>query len=102
MGFRVSRDEFLEDPELQDRVMLAFMKDNKRSLRSVIRKFNGQTVNGVDVTTSGILAASHLAGIGGVLSFFYPERYQYRTYDDNGASVAMYMKKFGGFDMRGL
>jgi hypothetical protein len=102
MGFRVGREEFLGDPDIQDRVMLAFIKDNKRSLRGVIRKYHGQEVNGIQVTESGILAAAHLAGVGGVLAFFYPEKYAYKTSDSNGATVAMYMKKFGHINMTGI
>ena len=103
MGFKVSNEEFLNNPALQDRVMLAFMRDNKRSLAPIIRKFNGQTVNGVRVSPSGVLAAAHLAGVGGVLSFFYPEKYgHYRTGDSNGATVAMYMEKFGHYNMEGM
>lgn len=102
MGFKVTRQEFLNNPELQDRVMLAFMRDNKRSLRHIIKKYDGKVVNGVKVTESGILASSHLAGVGGVLAFFNPSKYTYKTSDSNGASVAMYMKKFSDYDMRGL
>lgn len=103
MGFKVDHQEFLNNRDIQDKVMLAFMKDNKRSLRKIIQKYDGKVVNGVEVTESGVLASAHLAGVGGVLSWFYPEKYgKYRTYDDNGASVQMYMKKFAHYDMRGL
>ena len=99
MGFKLSQKEFLNNPEIQDKVMLAFMRDNRRSLKPLIRKYDGKMVNGVRVTESGILAAAHLAGVGGVLSWFYPEKYQYKVVDANGASVAMYMKKFGGIQL---
>lgn len=102
MGFHVTQEEFLNDKNLQDRVMLKFMRDNRRSLKGVIEKFSGQVVNGVRVSEAGILGSSHLAGVGGVLSFFYPEKYSYRGVDANGATVAMYMEKFEHFDVSGL
>lgn len=102
MGFDVSNEEFLSDTDLQDRVMIKFMKDNRRSLRALIKRYDGQVINGVLVTPSGVLAAVHLAGVGGVLAFFYPEKYNYSTGDSNGATVAMYMKKFGGYNLSDL
>lgn len=102
MGFSVSKEEFLTNTDLQDRVMIKFMKDNRRSLRALIKRYRGQEINGIRITESGILAASHLAGVGGVLAFFYPEKYNYSTGDSNGATVAMYMKKFGGYNLSDL
>lgn len=102
MGFNVSKEEFLADTELQDRVMIKFMKDNQRSLRGIIKRYAGQEVNGILITKSGILASAHLAGVGGVLAFFDSTRYNYSTSDSNGATVAMYMKKFGGYNLSDL
>lgn len=102
LGYSVSADEFLSDPSLQDEVMVKYMKDNRRTLSKLIRNYAGLEVNGVVVTESGILAGAHLAGTGGLLAFFYPEKYGYRTSDANGTSVAYYMKKFSGYDLSGM
>lgn len=102
MGFDVSNEEFLESPELQDEVMLKFMRDNRRSLRSLIKKYHGQVVHGVEITEAGILSSAHLVGVGGVLAFFYPDRYTYRTQDSNGTTVKYYLTAFKDFDMSGL
>lgn len=102
LGFNVSPQEFLASPAIQDSAMLAYMRDNARSLRKVINKFNGTIVNDVYVTKAGILAGAHLVGSGGILAFFYPERYNYRVVDGNGVHVAQYMTKFAGYDLQGL
>lgn len=102
LGVKVTRSEFLNNPALQDSVMILWMRDNARSLRGLISKYNGTYYNGVYITKAGILAGAHLVGPGGVLAFFYPDRYSYRTRDGNGVSVAEYMTKFSHYDLRQL
>lgn len=102
LGFKVSQKQFLNSKKLQDTVMVAYMRENRRELKPLIKKFSGKVVRGVHVTESGILAAAHLAGSAGVWSWFYPHKYSYGTVDKNGASVKLYMKKFAGYDMRRL
>ena len=102
MGVDVSADEFLQNPRLQDSVMIAWLRDNARTLRGLIRKYNGTEYEGVYVTKAGILAGAHLVGPGGMLAFFYPDKYDFRTVDGNGVHVSEYMKKFAHYDLRGL
>jgi hypothetical protein len=102
LGFKVSNEDFLADPKLQDKVMLAYMRANRDELRGVIRKFNGKMVRGVYITESGILAGAHLTGSRGVLAFFYPERYTGNLKDANGTSISKYMRKFSGYSLSGL
>lgn len=102
LGYTVTPKQFLQNTKLQDSVMVQYMRDNRRELKPLIKKYAGRVVRGVHVTESGILAAAHLAGTGGVWSWFYPNKYHYGTVDKNGASVKLYMKKFGGYNMREL
>jgi len=102
IGINVSREEFLATPSLQDSAMVTYMRVNARGLSKIINEFSGTTHNGVYVTKAGILAGAHLVGMGGVLSFFYPEKYSHRTVDGNGVHVTQYMQKFAGYDLRGL
>ncbi|MDP5082217.1 MAG: peptidoglycan-binding protein LysM [Winogradskyella sp.] len=90
-------NQFLYDPELQEKAFIANAKRNKWVLRKDIKRFEGKLVDGVKVTESGILAAAHLAGPGSVKKFL-------RSYggdnfsDAYGSSVRYYMKKFSGYD----
>ncbi len=88
---------FLSNPELQEKAFIANTQRNKWVLRKDIKRFNGKYIKGVKVTESGILAAAHLAGPGGVKKFL-------RSYgengfaDANGTTIRYYMKKFSGYD----
>lgn len=100
IGIRTTRREFLNNEELQDSAMVKYMRANAYELRRVITRFEGKVHRGILVTKSGILAAAHLTGTMGVLTFFYPEKYRYRTRDANGATVQMYMRKFANYDIQ--
>ena len=90
-------NDFLSNPELQERAFLANAERNKWILRKDIERFVGKSIHGVLITESGILAAAHLGGPGNVKKFL-------RSYgssnfaDAYGSSVKYYMKKFSGYD----
>lgn len=96
LGFKVSKQEFLDNPALQEEAMQALLEHNHRKLRKYIEKYCGQTINGVYVTESGILAAAHLAGQGNVKRFF---RKGYEFKDGYGTSLTSYMQKFSGYQL---
>ncbi|MGG5487399.1 peptidoglycan-binding protein LysM [Gaetbulibacter sp. PBL-D1] len=90
-------NQFLYNPELQEKAFLANAERNKWILRKDINRFVGKTIGGVNVTESGILAAAHLAGPGSVKKYL-------RSYGSNnfkdayGTSIRHYLKKFSGYD----
>jgi len=90
-------DQFLKDPELQEKAFIANVERNKWILRRDIRNFTGKKVNGILITESGILAAAHLAGAGSVKNYL-------RSYgtdnfaDAYGTTIEYYMKRFSGYD----
>jgi hypothetical protein len=90
-------NQFLQNPELQEKAFIANAQRNKWILRKDIERFNGMTINGVRITESGILAAAHLAGPGSVKKYL-------RSYGANGfkdafgTSIQYYIKKFSGYD----
>ena len=89
--------EFLNNPRLQEKAFKALLAKNKWILRKEIQEYNGKTVNGIEITESGILAAAHLGGAGSVKKFF--SNNGKKTIKDNyGTSLRSYMKKFGGYD----
>ena len=90
-------NQFLYNPELQEKAFLANAERNKWVLRKDIKRFEGQLIAGVKVTESGILAAAHLAGPGSVKEFLRSYGGQNRS-DAYGTSVKTYMKKFSGYD----
>jgi len=97
IGFKdVSNYEFLSNPEIQEEAMLVLLQKNKHTLRREIKKYVGETVNGIYITESGILAAAHLGGAGNVRKFF---RKGYEFEDGNGTKMTSYMIRFSGYNL---
>ena len=90
-------NQFLYNPELQEKAFIANTERNKWILRKDINRFVGKRINGIEITESGILAAAHLAGPGSVKEYL-------RSYGRNGfsdaygTSISNYMKRFSGYD----
>ncbi|WP_191860055.1 peptidoglycan-binding protein LysM [Hanstruepera ponticola] len=88
---------FLQNPEIQEKAFVANAQRNKWILRKDIEKYVGKTINGINITESGILAAAHLAGPGNVKKYL-------RSYgadifaDAYGTTIQYYIKKFSGYD----
>ena len=96
----VTREQFLTDKTIQDVAMVALMRYNYKQLRPLIRMYSGKWHNGIYVTTSGLLAAAHLVGVGGVNAYFHPDSVQYArfvTVDANGATAEHYMNRFANY-----
>ena len=66
LKIKVTKEAFLNSPDLQEYAMQQLLKYNKKKLQKYIDKFDGQTINGILVTESGLLAAAHLGGAGSV------------------------------------
>ena len=96
LGFKMSKDEFLNSPYIQEKAMYALLKQNKRSLRKYIEKYDGKYVHGVLVTESGLLAAAHLGGAGSVKKWFRTGKVRK---DGNGVKITSYMERFGGYNL---
>jgi len=96
LGFKMSREEFLNSPETQEKAMYALLKQNKKSLRKYIEKYDGKIVHGVLVTESGLLAAAHLGGAGSVKKWFRTGKVRK---DGNGVKITTYMERFSGYDL---
>lgn len=90
---------FLYNESLQDSLMILNMKQNAYSLSELIETLDGTYWGDVYITKSGLLAGAHLMGPGGVLSYFYPEIYNFRVKDANGIHVLEYIREFSGYDL---
>lgn len=90
-------NQFLYNPELQEKAFMANASRNKWILRKDIDRFVGKKINGIEITESGILAAAHLAGPGSVKKYlrsFGRNRFS----DAYGTSISYYMNRFSGYD----
>lgn len=96
LGYNVTQEEFLNDPELQEDAMNELLLHNRKKLRRFIDKYCFTEVDGVVITESGILAAAHLAGQGNVKKYF---RKGYEFKDGYGTRLTSYLKTFSGYQL---
>ena len=97
LGFKVTKEEFLSNPQLQEEAMMALLLHNKEKLQLYIDTFDGKTINGMLITESGILAAAHLGGQGSVKRYFKNGKV---FKDGYGTKITSYMEKFSGYDIQ--
>jgi hypothetical protein len=89
---------FLNSPLLQEKAFEALISKNKWVLRDYIDRFNGQTINGVKISESGLLAAAHLGGAGNVMKFLESNG-EVVFGDANHVPITKYMKRFVDYDV---
>jgi len=100
--------DFAENPNIwteaqQDIDILKLLKNNKHYLRhkSLFKGYEhyiGQTINGVKITESGVLAASHLVGYKNVKKFLSSNG-EKDPADGNGTKCSAYMTLFAGYNL---
>ena len=97
LGYKVSKKEFLNNPDLQEEAMLSLLNHNKEKLQQYIDVYDGKTINGIYITESGILAAAHLGGQGSVRRYFRNGKV---FKDGYGTKITSYMSQFSGYDIK--
>ena len=96
LKIKVTKEAFINSPDLQEYAMQQNLLYNKKRLKKYIDKFEGQEVNGILVTESGILAAAHLGGAGSVKKWFRTGKV---AKDGNGVKITQYMEQFSGYEL---
>ena len=96
LKIKVTREAFLNSPDLQEYAMKQLLLYNKKKLKKYIDEFDGQIVHGILVTESGLLAAAHLGGQGSVKKWFRTGKIRK---DGNGVKITSYMKRFSGYKL---
>ena len=99
-----SKATFLASESIQDQAAKDWVELLcKRMKRYDLAKYIGETIAGVHVTESGIIAAAHLKGFGSKkypgVSQFLRTNGQTNAEDAFGTSVADYMRKFEDYDL---
>ena len=89
---------FLNDPKLQEEAFYTLCSLNKWILKRDIANSVGRTIQGIEITESGILAAAHLAGAGNVKKFLRSNG-EHNAKDAFGTDIKDYMKRFAGYDV---
>tara|TARA_R100000656_G_scaffold86856_1_gene63111 strand:- start:229 stop:732 length:504 start_codon:yes stop_codon:yes gene_type:complete len=96
LKIRVTKEAFLNSPDLQEYAMQQNLLYNKKRLQKYINKYAGEIHNGIFITESGILAAAHLGGAGSVKKYFRSGKIMK---DGNGIKITSYLERFGGYQL---
>lgn len=98
LGIKVTKDDFLNNPQLQEDAVFLLLIANKKNLRRHIEKYSYNKIKGITVTESGILAAAHLVGSGKVKKWLNTNGKETKK-DALGTSIETYMRKFKGYEL---
>lgn len=94
-----SIQDFLNNPKAQENAQIAFKKKQWGYLKAVgAVKYLNQTINGILITESGLLAGAHLKGAGCVIKYLTTNG-SVNGKDAYGTSVESYIKAFCGYDV---
>ena len=96
LKIKVTKEAFLNSPDLQEYAMQQNLLYNKKKLQKYIDRFDGCLVDGILITESGILAAAHLGGPGSVKKYFRSGKI---AKDGNGVKMTNYMQRFSGYEL---
>jgi len=96
LKIKVTKEAFLNSPDLQEYAMQQNLLHNKKKLQKYIDRFDGCLIDGILITESGILAAAHLGGPGSVKKYFRSGKV---AKDGNGVKITNYMQRFSGYEL---
>jgi hypothetical protein len=97
LGIDIPREEFLNNPQMQEQAMYLLLRSNYQNLKKYIDMYEGKVLHGILVTKSGVLAAAHLGGAGNVRKWFKKGQ---DFKDGNGTKITNYMVTFAGYNLR--
>jgi hypothetical protein len=98
LGYKGSTQSFLNNPSIQDTIMLRYMRVNYRELKWYIERYHGKTVHGIKISRASILAGAHFAGSENVKRYFHGSDRE-GTSDANGTTLRYYMSKFSNMHL---
>ena len=92
----ISKKYFLDNTlGIQDQIMKWHVYNLADSISKKHTDALGNTINGIVVTLSGLVAGAHLKGLGGVKQFLGGKDNE----DALGTKISEYIKKFGGYEL---
>jgi Ca2+-binding RTX toxin-like protein len=93
-----SKEQFLANPSAQDKAMTAHMSvlDGQLAYYDAL-KYDGQTINGIAITVSGLLAGAHLVGSKALGTWLNSGEQGAVPKDGNSTLVTEYLRNFSGY-----
>ncbi|HBY67573.1 MAG TPA: hypothetical protein DEG69_07360, partial [Flavobacteriaceae bacterium] len=96
-----NKRKFLNSPLLQEKAFEALISKNKWVLKDYITEYDGQIIDGIKVTESGLVAAAHLGGAGNVMKFLDTDG-EVVFKDANNVTITKYMQTFAAYDVSSI
>lgn len=97
LGYEGTAYTFLDNPLIQDYMMMKLLRHNSRVLVRQIEAYDGTMIDSRIITKSGILASAHL--IGPYRTRLYLE-YGLDFSDANGTRASYYLFRFSGYHIK--
>jgi Ca2+-binding RTX toxin-like protein len=93
-----SKSDFLNNPAVQDSAILDYMQKQWEYLgHDKVYQYEGQVLNGIKITISGMLAGAHLVGHAGEKKYLNSGG-DVVPADGNETPITQYMQQFADFD----
>ena len=101
LGYDITPEAFRDNPnifppQMQEQALRDLIQYNQSQLKKFV-SYIGQVIDGTKVTKAGLLAAAHLAGVGGVEKFLTGSHLNVK--DMNGSSVQKYLNEFQNYSI---
>lgn len=96
-----SKADFLNNPQAQDKAVRDYSEIMWKYIKNKATKYDGEIINGIPVTQSGMIAGAHLVGPGRELEYL-DSNGKIIPKDGNGTSVEDYMENMGGYDVTSI
>ena len=101
LGVQIKPSEFKRNPNLlpeniQDSLVVEYMKLNKKYLGSFIDKYRGKKINGIVINEGALLGGAHLVGYRAVKEWLQSNG-RIKKVDGNGTNLEKYLKHFNKY-----
>lgn len=93
-----SVEDFLDNPQAQENAQRIYKQKQWTYIKNFAQKYDGKTINGIPITQSGMLAATHLLGQTKLLKYLQSNG-RYIPKDGYGTSIEEYLRRFAGYDV---
>ena len=89
---------FLNSPQAQETAQRIYKQKQWSYIKNFAPKYDGTTINGIPITQSGMLAATHLLGQTRLQEYLQSNGNIVKK-DGYGTSIEEYLQKFAGYDV---
>lgn len=93
--------DFKNNPDAQVKAIADYQAAQWKVIQNLgLSSYIGKTINGVQITQSGLLAGAHLVGYGGLQKYLSSNGAN-DVVDGNKTPISQYIQKFGGYTVGG-